>query len=424
LPGESFELGDGKAAVLPIPDGIQMPAVPLRARPAGGWELDPNGAVSGAVLLRGRELDPVAMAEMGALSGVAPGDHGLLQYGLFSVFFQCGASLPSLTKRSSLEALALLALASSTLIHVGGLGMVRRLMTPEVLGRPIELTSPDDAAARFGLRRTLAEPVIATVPLPETANAVRDTTPSTSKDPEGARPMPGPEGTPGLRGKEPRTEIPGPTRPDHPLGGLSDVLASDTGDEIKRSLDGIEGVSSAVRGLDSRHLVVGGGTGAGLIGGGPGGGGSTGGAPFSSGVLETGTGIGPGHVPGGRRPGTRPDSPAVKEHPVVFGQGSLGGAAGLTAEQVQRVVMRSVSAFKACFEIEASHNPHLRGGVTPAWRIDADGVVTSASVDSSTIKNPRVEGCVIRQVKSLHFPKSDAPTVVQGFPLMFAMGGS
>ena len=83
--GTSFVLGDDLDAALPIPDGIEMSAMPLRAA-AGGWELDARGSIGGLLTLRGRAEDPVAIARVGQPVPVMPGDYGLIQYGQFSDF--------------------------------------------------------------------------------------------------------------------------------------------------------------------------------------------------------------------------------------------------------------------------------------------------------------------------------------------------
>jgi hypothetical protein len=44
-------------------------------------------------------------------------------------------------------------------------------------------------------------------------------------------------------------------------------------------------------------------------------------------------------------------------------------------------------------------------------------------VASSSLGNPRVEGCVVRQVKSWRFPAADAPSQVTGYPFKFGIGG-
>lgn len=90
---------------------------------------------------------------------------------------------------------------------------------------------------------------------------------------------------------------------------------------------------------------------------------------------------------------------------------------------MRRVVAAHVGALRACYESEAQKNPSLKGGVTAAFQIDPNGSVSSASVANSSLGNPRVEGCVIRQVKSWRFPASDSPTIVGGYPFKFGVGG-
>jgi hypothetical protein len=95
---------------------------------------------------------------------------------------------------------------------------------------------------------------------------------------------------------------------------------------------------------------------------------------------------------------------------------------GLSPEQVRRVVIAHVGALRTCYELEARRDPQLRGGATAAWQIEPDGTVSSASITGTTLHNSRVEGCIVRQVKSWSFPSSDARTTVAGFPFRFGVG--
>src|SRR5512140_1081368 len=109
--GESFALGDGPGAALPMPDGLEMTPIPVRAA-QGGWELDPRGAIAGMMRLRGRQEDPVQLAKAGQPIAVMPGDYGLMQYGLFSVFFQYTTPADEIKSAFGLELLTVLALFS------------------------------------------------------------------------------------------------------------------------------------------------------------------------------------------------------------------------------------------------------------------------------------------------------------------------
>jgi hypothetical protein len=98
--------------------------------------------------------------------------------------------------------------------------------------------------------------------------------------------------------------------------------------------------------------------------------------------------------------------------------GGWGG--GLSREQVRRVVVANAGAVQACYEIEAQKDPALRGGVSIQWTIDAGGDVTDANLASSTLHSPRVEGCVLAQVRTWHFPSSDR-AVTLTFPFVFGI---
>jgi hypothetical protein len=129
----------------------------------------------------------------------------------------------------------------------------------------------------------------------------------------------------------------------------------------------------------------------------------------------------PLHVDPGEPSAASPrDNRAVCYLPALSGQavGSLGSGA------IHRVVMSHAGALRACYESEASRHPDLHGGVTVDFDIAAGGEVSTASIARTTLKDARVEGCVVRQLKSWHFPPSDQPTSVTGYPFRFGVGGA
>jgi len=442
--GESFRIDDKGLGACAMPEGLEMAPVPLFfAR--GGWELDARGATAGTLRIRGREEDPAAIAKSGAPIAVVPGDYGLLQYGLFSVFFQYTTLAPPVTGGIPFELLVILALFSSGVMHVSTLGILRLTMTPDPLPKPLELTNPDELAARFGLHRAEVE-----VPPPPTdvgekpgGSGVKDPGAKDKKPSGGGQKIAGAEGKLGQQGKADHTELTGAPQPAPNLGGLSEVLSSDTGDEIKHTLSTINSVANALNGLNSQNIVLGAGMGTGLKGGGPGGGGTGNGVAFGAGTMQTGWGAGTGggygagsggpggagsggYGRGGKGGGTGAGDGTgggTKEASLKIGGAAVSSNGGLSDEQIRRVVKAHEGALRACYESEAQRNPNLRGGVTVAWQVDATGGVSSASLSGSTLSNPRVEGCVIRQVKAWHFPTSDRPTIVAAYPFRFGVGG-
>ncbi len=436
--GESFELGDGAGAVLPIPDGIDMSPAPVRGA-HGAWEVDARGAVAGVLKLRGRDEDVASFARSAAPIPVVPGDFGLLQYGQFGIFFQYATAAQPMANAWGPELLVALALFSSGVLHVGVLGLMRALMTPPPIDKPLELTDPDEYAARFGLRRAvLEEPEPVQAGPKAGGSGVKDPGAKDKKKQGGGRKVAGDEGKLGLHGDKDKTEIPGDIKPARNYGGISEVLQSETGEQIRQTLNTINSVSDALA-MNSEQLTVGSGPGTSLKGVGSGGGGTGAGVIFGSGTMDTGWGAGKGGGYGGGRGG-----PGGRGHGGNGRGGSGGGTGtghgtgearvgvragtptahgGLSAEQIRRVVMAHQGALRACYDIELARNPGLRGGVTMAWKIAPSGLVNTASVAGSTIHNPRVEGCILRQVKSWHFPTAESPSDVNAYPFKFGIGG-
>jgi hypothetical protein len=443
--GEDCVLGDAPGALAQMPDGLAAYPVPLRAV-AGSWELDGRGAVSGTLVLRGREENLVALVKAGAPISVLPGDYGLVQYGLFSIFFQYTTAAQPIADRISLEPLVALSIFSSFVLHLGIIGLLIVNWTPDVYPMPAELVSPEDYAARFGLQRPLPE-MEASSPKDDKGGGGSGVKDPGAKDPKkqgGGRKIAGTEGKAGMNGKEDHTELQGDIKPVTNYGGLSEALA-DTGTDIKKTLNEIQSVTDALGGLNSANVVLGSGSGTGLKGAGGGGGGTGAGVMFGSGTMDTGWGPGNGGGfgsgaggPGGRGSGGfgsggtgggtgggngsgNGGGNGPGEHGVQAAAGAGPTHGGLSAEQIRRVVFAHKGALQACYEIEAQKDPTLKGGVTVSWTIDPSGAVTSAGLAGSSIHNARVEGCVLRQVKNWHFPSSDGVSQ-STFPFSFGIG--
>jgi hypothetical protein len=437
--GRDCLLGEVPGALAAMPDGLQASGKPLRAV-GGGWELDPRGAVNGKLLLRGREEDIVGLARAGAPVPVLPGDHGLIQYGLFSVFFQFTAPAEPIKKPRRYDFLTLLSIFSSLVFHLGIIGLLIVNWTPPDYQLPPELVP--DLASQFHLSRELPEwQPAAAVGKDDKGGGGQNSKDLGAKDTKkagGGQKIVGAEGRAGLNGKENHTELPGEIKPTTVYGGLSEALA-DTGTDIKKTLSEIRTVADALGGLNSSNVVLGSGPGTGLRGNGAGGGGVGAGVMFGSGTMNTGwgpgagggfgsgsgTGSGHGGGFGGGNGGGNGSGAGAGGGPGEHGiQGTGGGGVthgGLSAEQIRRVVVAHRGALQACYEIEAQKDPTLRGGVTVAWTIDPSGAVTSGNVAGSTIHNARVEGCVLRQVRSWHFPSSDGVSQAT-FPFSFGIG--
>lgn len=77
-------------------------------------------------------------------------------------------------------------------------------------------------------------------------------------------------------------------------------------------------------------------------------------------------------------------------------------------EEVRRVVMLRMHEIRKCYEASLAVVPALAGTVTLGWHISATGVVTRASVLSSTMKYAPVEECFVKAVRGWVFQNPDA----------------
>ena len=80
--------------------------------------------------------------------------------------------------------------------------------------------------------------------------------------------------------------------------------------------------------------------------------------------------------------------------------------------------MSRSGAFRACYESAAAGSPGLSGTVSVSFGISPGGDVTTASIAGSSLHNQRVEGCVLRNIKRLHFPAADKGSSAT-FPFAF-----
>ena len=100
-----------------------------------------------------------------------------------------------------------------------------------------------------------------------------------------------------------------------------------------------------------------------------------------------------------------------------------GDFAGLTAEEINRVVKARAGVFKACYQHELNRSPGLGGKIVVHFVIGGDGVVKSAkTAGGSTLRNDAVESCVSSNIMRLKFPAKGGQANVN-YPFLFQPGG-
>jgi len=437
--GQSLKIGDGEDSIVAKPDGSGVADFPVRAV-GTGWELDARGASGGDVSLRGRRENPAELGRSGAPMPIVAGDFGLIQYGNFSVFFQFSQGAPIIGRRRRPDWALLLSFIFAMVAVGGGLALIWAITTPQGIPKPLELTTRQELELEFNLKdEPPPPPAPESGPQEDKGAGIKSPGAQDKREQGGGRKIAGAEGKLGRNGKEDTTKQTGDLHAG--LGGMSEALSSDVGDEVKKTLGTISSVADALGGLHSDQIVLGSGSGTGLKGSGNAGGGdATGGVPFGSGTLDTGWGPGKGGGfgsgtggPGGRGLGGNGkgglgggdgsgagNGPGGGEHKVA-GKDSPPAGQGLSQEQIRRVVLSRMGAFQACYEIASAHDPTLKGSVGVSFSIGPGGSVSNASLSGSSLSNPRVEGCILRQFNRLQFPSADKPTGA-GFSFAFKPG--
>ncbi|MCK6548944.1 TonB family protein [Myxococcota bacterium] len=108
-----------------------------------------------------------------------------------------------------------------------------------------------------------------------------------------------------------------------------------------------------------------------------------------------------------------------REAKIRPGRTILVGALG--HEEVARVIRRSLSRFKFCYERELSRDPNLAGKIAVAFTIDPLGHVTDVKIEASSLDDDAVERCVTAVMRSLEMPKPRGGGVVHvTYPFVFA----
>ena len=106
---------------------------------------------------------------------------------------------------------------------------------------------------------------------------------------------------------------------------------------------------------------------------------------------------------------------------VIPGPPAVRGS--LDKEIIRRVVRRHGNEVRYCYEQELARHPALSGRIAVQFVIAANGEVTSSSLQSSTMNNPRVESCVVQAFRRWNFPyPSGGGVVLVSYPFNFVPG--
>lgn len=420
---------------LGLPEGFEI------VRPgARGYLLTVGAGMSGRLRLGGEELDVAEFVRTGGgrdddrqgdfrATGIEPGDWGVIdldgtsQHRLFFHFVKADPPLPPSTFRDG----ALLGPAYAfALIAHAVLLIIAFHFKPDRPG--FVFPGKRELVAGYLVNRSRPPEPEPAQPRPGDEKAEEVVPPSSTQ---------GAEGKAGGEGEKERQRAPDPdqgaaeaTLPEAVQVGL---LSRRSRAAIKKTLDrggfdeklgqAVARMQGAVNDGTMAGTGKGAGTGLGDASGGTGtstrGGKGSGGGGRAIGDLQTHGAIATG---GDRAARGVMGGKGVKEVAVKVDTGAPDGdLGGLTEAEILKVVSSRKNGLKTCYERELQRSKDLGGKVIIGWKIDARGQVLDARVQSSTMRNGRVEDCLVRQVSSMRFPPPrNGSSAKVRFPFLFA----
>jgi outer membrane biosynthesis protein TonB len=360
-------------------------------------------------------------------TSIAPGDWGVIHLdgsGRHNVFFQFVKADPPMPRANPYDSHLLVpALLFAVILH----GVFVAWALSSKPSRPtMAFPGKREIMAEYLLIRPPPPPEEKEQPKGGTEDAVEEDKPPSATV--------GKEGKAGGEGEKPRAKAPDPDQgnPDEPPASVQvGLLSKSSRKQIEKTYDrgGFEKkLGQAVARLQGAETAGGFGSGSGKGGGlGPGVGSGTstrGGTGSGGGGTSHADAIthGPVDTGGVRAAKGTPGGTGVKEAQVKVDldqpDGDLGG---LTAAEILKVVKSKRSAIATCYERELQRSKGLGGKVIVSWKIDLGGSVQGAKVRSTTMRNDKVQDCIVRVVQNLKFPQPRGGKIpVVNFPFLFA----
>jgi hypothetical protein len=412
--------GNHRDALLPLPTDAPVNDVTLLTPVGNGYKLNLSPDLGGAVWRGGMREDVSALRSTGDAIALGPDDYGVVTLGQVAFFFQHvkAARRPGLAFAPDATFILSQLLSAFFTFAFGGLMYLAR----QEADSPDALELPTDLISRF-----MVTPPPEDILEQSHGGTDTDDPGIQDRDEAGGAQAPDEEGRVGHEdAQQDQTELQGEVNGG---GGASERVAEmgllkalHSSSPLAALADG-PSVSDILGGLGSARTVWGRGSGGtGLRGTGGGGGGTGPGTLFGGGGVGTGVGVGSGSG-GGRGSG----GPGARGRPhgevAIRMQTETPHVSGyLSPEQIMRVVRQNQAAVRYCYENQLQRQPSLRGRIEIAWRINREGRVTTSRVARSTMGNPGVEGCIVRQVRNWHFDQPDGGEVDVVFPFIFGSG--
>jgi TonB family protein len=91
-------------------------------------------------------------------------------------------------------------------------------------------------------------------------------------------------------------------------------------------------------------------------------------------------------------------------------------ASGLDPAKTQALVRSHLPEIQRCYERGKMDDPEIKGRVTLRISVSTSGAVTSAVVETSSLRSSAVESCVVSAVRGWTFPAPVGGPAVISYP--------
>ena len=102
---------------------------------------------------------------------------------------------------------------------------------------------------------------------------------------------------------------------------------------------------------------------------------------------------------------------------ITLGSGTQQGFC--STSNIRRVVGRRAGAIRACYEKALQFNDKLQGKVVVRWTINAEGRVSGATLQSTTMSSGSVTSCILRRIRFMRFEKPKGGICIIRWPFVF-----
>jgi hypothetical protein len=114
---------------------------------------------------------------------------------------------------------------------------------------------------------------------------------------------------------------------------------------------------------------------------------------------------------------------AIKESVTITGTTTTGDwkpAPGTTTSyDVHTQMRRYLGRMRACYEKQLKHDPDLAGKIVLSWTVEADGELSTVTVENDSTGSADLRSCVTRRLEAVRFAPPPYELDVEGYPLLF-----